>query len=106
MVDYEWNGDENRLNFSQELALHRIIKEILINVVKHANATKVVITIDNTSEYFKLLLEDNGAGFDTKVTKKGAELRNIKDRALILGAQLIISSEIKKGTTVRLQLNK
>lgn len=105
-IDYEWNGDEKRLNFSQELALYRIIKEVLVNVVKHANATKVGITIDNTSESFKLLLQDNGNGFDTKATKKGAGLRNIKDRALILGAKLAISSELKKGTMVRLHLNK
>jgi len=105
-IDYEWNGDENRLAFSQELALYRIVKEILVNVVKHANATKAVITIDNTSESFKLLINDNGVGFDKKTTKKGAGLRNIKDRALILGAELIISSKINSGTSVHLQLNK
>ena len=32
-VNYEWNGTENRLNFSHELALYRIIKEILVNAV-------------------------------------------------------------------------
>ncbi|MBC8756235.1 sensor histidine kinase [Kordia sp. YSTF-M3] len=106
MVDYEWNGEEKRLNFSQELIVYRIIKEILVNVVKHAEATKVVITIDNTAESFKLLIQDNGKGFDTETTKKGAGLRNIKDRALIIGAELIISSKINSGTTARLHLNK
>lgn len=106
VIDYEWNGDEKRLNFSQELALYRIVKEVLVNVVKHANATTVVITIDNTSESFKLVLKDNGAGFEIKTTKKGAGLRNIKDRALILGAELTISSKINTGTSVRLHLNK
>jgi signal transduction histidine kinase len=105
-VDYQWNGDETRLNFSQELTLYRIIKEILVNVVKHANATKVAIIIDNTSKHFKFLIEDNGKGFDTKTVKKGAGLRNIKDRALIVGAELIISSKINSGTTAHLHLNK
>lgn len=105
-VNYDWNGSEERLNFSSELALYRIIKEILVNVVKHAKATKVSVSIENTTEYFKLLVSDNGKGFNTKTTKKGAGLRNIKDRALILGSELSISSETTNGTTIRLQLNK
>lgn len=105
-VHYEWKGDENRLDFSQELAFYRIIKELLVNVVKHAAATTIAITIENSAENFNLLLQDNGKGFDEEKHHIGAGLRNIKDRVLILGATLDISSTINKGTIVYIYLNK
>ncbi len=106
MIDYEWKGDEQRLDFSQELAFYRIIKELLVNAVKHSEATKITITIENSAERFKLMLQDNGKGFDNEKHQKGAGLHNIKDRALILGATLDISSKIKQGTSVHIYLNK
>ncbi|AXG71036.1 signal transduction histidine-protein kinase/phosphatase DegS [Kordia sp. SMS9] len=105
-VHYEWKGDEERLDFSQELAFYRIIKELLVNAVKHSEANTISITIENLAESFQLMLQDNGKGFDEEKQQKGAGLRNIKDRALILGATLHISSKIQQGTTVHIQLNK
>jgi len=52
------------------------------------------------------MLQDNGKGFDNEKHQKGAGLHNIKDRALILGATLDISSKIKQGTSVHIHLNK
>ncbi len=105
-IDYEWTGDEKRLNFSQELALYRIIQEILTNIIKHSEATHIEIMIKNTTENFNISLIDNGKGFNTETIQKGAGLRNIKDRALIIGAELFISGVIGEGTKIHLNLNK
>ncbi|WP_298425804.1 sensor histidine kinase [uncultured Kordia sp.] len=105
-VQYEWSGSEKRLKFSTELAIYRITKELITNTVKHANAQVVTIQITNTTKYFKLIVNDDGNGFDQKTIKKGAGLRNIHDRALILGANLTILSSIGKGTITTLNLNK
>jgi signal transduction histidine kinase len=105
-VAYSWKGDEERLDFSAELALYRIIKEILVNTVKHAVAKKIDITIENSPTNFTLISKDDGKGFDPATVQKGAGLRNIKDRAHIIGATLQLSSNINLGTTVQVHLNK
>lgn len=105
-IHYEWKGDEKRLFFSQELALYRIIQELLTNIVKHAAATEIKISIENSAENFNLFLEDNGKGFHPEMIQKGAGLRNINDRALIIGATLTVSGVIGEGTMVSLLLNK
>ncbi|WP_046757245.1 sensor histidine kinase [Kordia jejudonensis] len=105
-VDYEWNGSEKRLKFSTELAIYRIIKELITNVVKHAAANTIAIQITNNDAHFKLIIKDDGKGFDPETVKKGAGLRNIYDRALILGANLAISSKKQQGTITTLQLKK
>ncbi|MGH1384642.1 sensor histidine kinase [Kordia sp.] len=105
-IDYEWNGDEKRLDFSQELALYRIIKETLVNAVKHSEAETIKITIENSTESFKLTIKDDGKGFNTETVQKGAGLRNIKDRALILGGLIDITSNVNSGTTIHVHLNK
>ena len=105
-INYEWNGDAQRLDFSQELALYRIIKEILVNAVKHAEATTITINIENTTDTFKLFVKDDGKGFDVETTQKDAGLRNIKDRTLILGGKVYISSEMHSGTTIQIDFNK
>ncbi|WP_430413150.1 sensor histidine kinase [Kordia sp.] len=105
-VHYEWNGSEKRLKFSHELAIYRITKELITNTVKHAGAKMVSIQITTSDTNFKLLVKDDGNGFDQETIKKGAGLRNIYDRALILGAKLTISSHIGKGTSTTLDLKK
>jgi signal transduction histidine kinase len=105
-IAYEWNGDEQRLDFSQELAFYRIIKETMVNAVKHSEAKTIKITIENTTESFKLSIKDDGKGFHIETVHKGAGLRNIKDRALILGAIIHITSKINSGTTIQVHLNK
>ncbi|MEM6684569.1 MAG: ATP-binding protein [Bacteroidota bacterium] len=105
-IQYVWNGDEQRLDFSQELAIYRIIQELLINTIKHAKATQVEITIENTAENFKALYTDNGKGFDTETIRKGAGVHNIHNRAQIMGAELTVASILHKGTTITFNLNK
>lgn len=105
-VEYEWNGNEEQLKFSHELKLYRIIKEIVTNTVKHAKATNLSIQITNQANFFKLTIKDNGNGFDTSTVKKGAGLRNIHDRTLILGGTLTVKSTIGKGTIITLDIEK
>jgi signal transduction histidine kinase len=105
-IEYHWKGDEKRLDFSQELAMYRILKEILVNAVKHSGAKTVQITINNSTESFELLVVDDGKGFNLAMVEKGAGLRNIKNRALILDATIDIQSKRNKGTTIQIKLKK
>ncbi len=95
-----------------EIGIFRIIQEALNNVAKHANATKVFVQIDNDSEFLNLIVQDNGKGFyfdeSNLISKefivKSNGLRNMKERAELLGGNLTITSEPGKGTIVQLEL--
>lgn len=95
-----------------EMGVFRILQEALNNVTKHSKATKVFIQIDNNADYLNLIVEDNGKGFyfdeNSLMSKefilKSNGLRNMKERAELLGGNLTITSEPGKGTILQLEL--
>lgn len=95
-----------------QISVFRIIQEALNNVMKHAEASNVHIYIDNNESYINLIIEDNGKGFifDEKklfvkeLAEKNNGLRNMKERAELLGGVLNIMSEPERGTTIQLEI--
>jgi signal transduction histidine kinase len=67
----------------QKLALYRILQEQINNIVKHAKATKVWITLSNVDGNVRLTVRDNGKGFDASTQKNGMGLNNIISRATV-----------------------
>lgn len=87
--------------------LFRTYKEALTNIVKHANAKRVRVELNATSDALGLIVEDNGAGFDSTpsdTARIGRGLRNLKTRAQELGGVLEITSAPGAGTRVALTL--
>lgn len=91
------------MEYSRNLTM--IYKELLNNVLKHAQANKVNIKLSNlmVNEYV-ITLTDDGKGFDQQYTIMGHGTNNIKNRAARIGCTLDISSDIGKGTRVTLNL--
>lgn len=94
-------------NFSisddQGIILFRIIQEVLNNIVKHAEATKISIQIEKKDTITSIYIIDNGKGFDVEnqgTVGKGIGIRNIIERAMIIGAKLSVISQPNNGTTV------
>jgi ligand-binding sensor domain-containing protein/signal transduction histidine kinase len=75
-------------------------KEILHNIVKHAEASRVSIRIEVGSHQFILRVQDNGHGFDPAQATSGHGLRSLRRRAVELGGQLTTESGHGKGTTI------
>lgn len=91
----------------QELLLFRICQEFIQNSMKHAACTHIHININYESNSFSMELSDNGRGFnvsDNLLHEKGNGLRNMINRAKILGGSLNIQSKPDSGTTVYLSL--
>ncbi|MEP7372501.1 MAG: PAS domain-containing protein [Chitinophagaceae bacterium] len=65
-----------------KLNVFRIVQEQLNNIIKHAKATEVRISLVQTKNYIALSISDNGVGFDTTKKSKGIGLASIKSRAL------------------------
>mgnify|MGYP006293300837 FL=1 len=99
-------GEERRLSSEMELTLFRIAQEALNNVRKHADATRVVTTVELTDSVVKMTVEDNGKGFrpptltdhPTAAGKLG--LIGMHERARLLGGSLVVKSEPGEGTKV------
>jgi signal transduction histidine kinase len=91
--------DKNKVIF-----LHRMVQEILHNVVKHSGADHVVASISKENDEIHVSLSDNGKGFDThsESFKAGIGLSSIRQRASMIGANVTITSKIGSGTIVKL----
>ncbi len=89
-----------------EAAFLRICQESLANVLKHANATQVTVTLSFDDSHARLAIRDNGAGFDPATPRtRGREsggfgLINMRERARLLGGELTAQSEPGQGTLV------
>lgn len=103
-------GHVIKINPQRELILFRIFQELINNIIKHAAAKKVDIRIVFTEEFLNITVIDNGKGFDaTQLNFSGNSpfglgLRNMKNRAQLIGADFSISSIPGTGTTAMIRL--
>lgn len=98
-------GMGKRLNASTEIMLFRIVQELLNNIIKHAQATKVIVQFNREADNLTVTVEDNGRGFNSKETddKKHKGLETIKSRVNYLNGNISIDSEEEVGTTVLME---
>jgi len=105
-VEYECSQEKVDLNSEQSTAVFRILQETLTNVLRHAQATKVTITVKQESGEFFLAIKDNGRGI-TENEKSGAHslgLLGMRERAHLIGAQIDIIGIEGKGTLVAMRI--
>ncbi len=84
-----------------ELGFYRIAQEALNNIVKHSNATESSLLFESYSKHMKLLISDNGNGFNSnKIAPENLGLIIMKERSKLIGASLDISSNPGRGTKI------
>jgi signal transduction histidine kinase len=87
------------------VALFRIVQEALTNITRHANAKQVFITLEQKGSDYLLEVRDDGRGFDpAKIGKKSFGLAGMKERVLMLGGELDVTSSPSHGTSIKVQL--
>jgi PAS domain S-box-containing protein len=102
----EINSIERTIPLDIASALYRIAQEGLTNVAKHARATQVSIVVDQRDTEVRLIIEDNGQGFDVDEARARAReqrrlgLGSMEERAVLLGGRLVIESALARGTTI------
>ena len=89
----------DRLKPDVELVCYRIAQESLTNVARHAGAGKVWLDLHATADQVTLRIADDGVG---GVTAEGAGINGMRERALLVNADLTITSPDGEGTEVRL----
>ena len=112
LLDTELKIDQSaqvKLEDEARIQVVAIAREALTNVAKHARATRVRVQVTRPSDTTQFEISDNGVGmaYDGESQLAVGErqgLRNMRERAEIIGARLDIESEPQLGTTVRLVL--
>ena len=92
------------LSPEEELVVYRVAQEALTNAVRHGGARRAWVVLRATDDAVELVVRDDGSGFDAAVMPEGAGLRGMRERAVLVGADIDITSRVAEGTTVRLRL--
>ncbi len=97
---------QNPLQSHVETILYRVIQESVNNVVKHALATQLDISINQDEVGIDVMIEDNGKGFDTTLTREadGIGLQNIRSRIAYLKGSVTWDSSANNGTLVAIHI--
>lgn len=88
-----------------QVELYRMIQEIINNMLRHAHASNIYITLNSEAKCLNLIVEDDGVGFDPTHVKKGLGLRILQERADSIHADFTIHSAPGKGTIVHTSIN-
>lgn len=105
-VRYTVTGMERRLESYQEVMIFRAVQELLNNAVRHSGGTEVKIQVDMGDANIKVIVEDNGKGFDTDILDQRGSmgLKVIQERVEMLGGFMDVDSISGKGTRVSFQI--
>jgi two-component system sensor histidine kinase UhpB len=96
------DGDLTGLSRDVELVLYRVAQEGLTNVARHARAHAVDLTLTRTADAVDLRVRDDGVGLGGAA--EGAGIRGMRERALLVGADLSLAAAPGGGTEVRLRV--
>lgn len=105
-ISYSFNavGELGNLSDIIQISLIRIIQECLTNIVRHAEATEVVVNLelinDKETPVVYLKVRDNGVGIDQESIGGGFGLIGMQERAEILNGKIEFSANSEKGTTI------
>lgn len=107
-IAYELNlsGGEIDLDDTRATAVFRIVQESLTNVMRHADAASVAVSLRRDGEALFLEVKDDGRGFDCEAASHGPSfgLLGIRERVRVLGGALTIDSGAGRGTTVSIHI--
>jgi signal transduction histidine kinase len=103
-ADFERSGDDPQLDKIYAETLFRIVQEALNNIERHANASHVIVSMEQMPLPDRLLtlrVKDDGVGFEvTALDDERFGLRGMRERAELIDAHLRIDSVLGAGTTV------
>jgi signal transduction histidine kinase len=101
---------ETELSPNLETTCFRIVQEALTNVVRHAQAKRVTVELWQQEDQLHLIIRDDGIGFDVQAARERATqggslgLLGLEERAVLVGGQIDIQSEVCQGTEIRVCL--
>ena len=109
-IELQVNGEKEKLPAVVEFHLFRIAQEALANAVKHSHASVITIELEYGAENLRLIVRDNGCGFDLQATEKipGPHfgLMGMRERAAKMGGELNLETAPQKGCCLSVTVPK
>jgi len=103
-ITFRSSGAAYTLHPDIELPIYRIVQEATQNAMRHAAANLIAISVECRPNMLRVIVNDDGCGFDPGSTSDGLGLVGMRERAQAIGAQLSITSAAARGTRVRLEV--
>jgi signal transduction histidine kinase len=106
--EFEDKLDDFEPDLERSTTLFRVFQETLTNVVRHAEATKVYVTLSQFNESVTLQIQDNGCGIslDQVSSLRSLGLLGMRERAMVWGGNVKIHGVPDEGTTVTINIQK
>ena len=101
-----FNDDLKKLDKEHEIAVFRILQEILVNVMRHADASKVKVHFKESDNQLLIGVKDNGNGINEEQLNNEMSfgIIGIKERVSMLGGSLMIKGIQNKGTSISIRI--
>ncbi len=97
------SGEEKIIDKKSSIIIFRILQEFFSNTIKHSKAANLNVILNFKDEDLEIIAKDDGVGFSSTNNKSnGIGLENIKNRAKLIGATAIFTSEVNKGTSLNI----
>lgn len=105
-IRFTFTGNERRLESYQEIMVFRALQELVSNAIRHSQAAQINIQLDLGESAVKMIIDDNGMGFDEALLEQRGHLgiKVIKERVEMLGGYLQVDSVIGQGTRITFQM--
>ncbi len=103
-VDFIASSFDSRLPIEMETSIYRIVQESLTNIARHAQATAASVIIDRRGSTMRIIVEDNGIGFDPGMAHNSLGLQGIRERAALFGGRLTIETQPGQGTSLFIEI--
>lgn len=105
-VSFITNLKEADFTDDQKTTIYSMIRELMNNTVKHANATKIDLQVIRHDDQYVIMYEDNGKGFDPEILERveGKGHKNIQMRVAQIAGNLHIDSQKGRGTTITVEI--
>ena len=98
--ELEW--DLPALSAERELVIYRVAQEALTNVLRHAQASQVTVSLHAAGGEVVLEVRDDGRGLPVRMREGG--LAGMRERAMLIGAELVLDTEPSRGTAIVLRV--
>lgn len=94
------NKEEFEIDGALATAIFRLVQEALTNVLRHAEADHLTVTIDDSADCIRIRVEDDGRGFRPAEDKKTFGLLGMQERVKMLGGRIEITSQLGQGSRI------
>ncbi len=109
-LEFVADATGDRLPAELEIASYRVVQEALTNIVRHAKATHVRLELHQCDAALRLVIHDDGIGFDVTAVREGAAhgvsfgVLGMRERVELIGGQIEIDSKHDHGTTIHVSI--